>query len=140
MTEKPLGDRLTAAKLIIDALAASQVDAEQAERLLDALIPPTNPQLGYATGGNVRENADLRLRSQNSTLSDLDAVDAREQAERAPIPADERQEAIDAELERMANQPNPNPPGESLLDNPESFVAKVSQAKLQRLEMGTKHR
>lgn len=40
MTEEKLGDRLAGAKLmIIDALAkARQIDAEQAERLLDELI------------------------------------------------------------------------------------------------------
>jgi hypothetical protein len=138
MTEKPLGDRLTAAKLIIDALAASQVDAEQAERLLDALIPPKIADFPSVQWPLIPESSRT---AQNHALSQVDDLDVGDHREDHPRTRDERNEAIEEELERIAATSSPPAaPGVDLTQDPESFVAKVSQAKLARLEMGTKHR
>jgi hypothetical protein len=129
--EKPqLGDRLTGAKLIIAALEARELDAEQAERLLDSLIPRAEPAPTTISPQRPLEGP----------LSDLDETDAREQAERRPIPRDERQEAIDAELARLAAPVEPVTPGTNLLEEPDEFVQRVARARANKQTTGTPHR
>lgn len=120
------GDRLTGAKLIIDALSESKIDAEQAERLLDALIPV--------------QNAILPQRPDNVLLPSIQLEPLPEDLRDPPMTRDERQEAIDAELERIAAEAPAVEPGTNLLEDPNTFVAKVANAKLHRLQAGTKHR
>ena len=142
MTGEKLGDRLTGAKLIIDALGAKSIDAEQAERLLDGLLPPPapivleSPQMASNGQMSVLEMQDHRERLER------EQEDPRTQLQTMASGDLELQEAIEEDLERSKQPPNPPPaPGTNLLDDPEDFVARAAAAKRQKAQnSGTKHR
>jgi hypothetical protein len=134
-----LGDRLTGCKLIIDALDRSEIDAEQAERLLDGLIPPQNiiqpePRQFWPQG------------PLNNAADELAQIDAREQAEREAFEdgrllevRSELQAAIDHDLEQNTTPSppvKPVAPGQNLLDDPQDFVARAAEATARKAANG----
>jgi hypothetical protein len=132
-SEKPkLGDRLTGCKLIIDALDAKTIDADQAERLLDGLIPPQHETTQISRQHHDQQRA--------GAMDDLDRADALERAERNQPPS-ELQQAIDADLERQTTPTPVRPvePGQNLLEDPQDFVARAAEARARRAA-GTSHR